>query len=86
MTTQIWAALREAAVVEDAHVRPMMGPDVLEPLPSERIPCRTVDPFILVHEAVVPITPERGRLGSRPQQEGATRWPPIAWSTATMNK
>lgn len=41
----------------------MMGLDVLEPLPSARIPYRTVDPFILVHEAVVPITPQRGSLG-----------------------
>jgi len=60
MTTQIGVVPREAALVEDAHVRPMMGLDVLEPLPSARIPYRTVDPFILVHEAVVPITPDRG--------------------------
>ncbi len=86
MTTQIDAVPREAALVEDAHVRPMMGLDFLQPLPSARIPYRTVDPFILVHEALVPITPDRGSLGSRPQQEGATRWPPIASSTATMNK
>jgi hypothetical protein len=33
MPTQIDAAPREAAPVEDAHVRPMMGLDVLEPLP-----------------------------------------------------
>ena len=60
MTTQIEAVPREAALIEDAHVRPMMGPDVLEPLPSARIPYRTVDPFILVHEAVVPITRSAG--------------------------
>jgi hypothetical protein len=52
-TTQIDAVRREAAQVDDAHVRPMMGPDVLEPLLSSRFPYRTVDPFILVHEAVV---------------------------------
>jgi hypothetical protein len=80
------AVPRGAALVEDAHVRPMMGRDVLEPLPSSRFPYPTVDPFILVHEAVVPIIPESGSLGSRPQQEGATRWSPIAWSMATMNK
>jgi redox-sensitive bicupin YhaK (pirin superfamily) len=36
----------------------MMGIDVLEPLPSRNIPYSEVDPFILVHEATVPITAE----------------------------
>jgi quercetin 2,3-dioxygenase len=49
---------REILLIEDAHVRPMMGLDVLEPLPSRNIPYEEVDPFILVHEATVPITPE----------------------------
>jgi quercetin 2,3-dioxygenase len=49
---------REIVVVEDAWVRPMMGLGVLESLPGANIPYAIVDPFILVHEAVVPITPE----------------------------
>src|SRR5258708_1873306 len=49
---------REIVFVEDAHIRPMMGIEVIEPIPSRHIPYETVDPFILVHEATVPITPE----------------------------
>jgi redox-sensitive bicupin YhaK (pirin superfamily) len=42
---------REAVLVEDAHIRPMMGFEILEPLPSRNVPYAQVDPFILVHEA-----------------------------------
>ena len=42
---------RDAILVEDAHVRPMMGFEILEPLPSRSVPYAQVDPFILVHEA-----------------------------------
>src|SRR4051812_43550130 len=58
MVTQIDVAQREIVLVEDAHTRPVMGLDILEPLPSRRIPYSLVDPFILVHEGVVSITPE----------------------------
>jgi redox-sensitive bicupin YhaK (pirin superfamily) len=58
MATQVETAEREVVLVENAHIRPMMGLDVLEPLPSRNIPYEQVDPFILVHEGVVPITPE----------------------------
>ncbi len=54
MTTQIDTAEREAVLVKDAHTRPMMGLEILEPLPSRDIPYAMVDPFILVHEGVVP--------------------------------
>ncbi|HTE64911.1 MAG TPA: hypothetical protein VK736_01465, partial [Candidatus Binatia bacterium] len=54
MTTKIDTLEREVALVEDAHVRPMMGLEILEPLPSAHIPYPQVDPFILVHEGVVP--------------------------------
>ena len=56
MSTQTQAKEREVVSVRSASVRPMMGLDVLEPLPSWEIPYRLVDPFILVHEAIVPIT------------------------------
>ena len=56
MATQIDIAQREVVLIEEAHIRPMMGLDILEPLPSARIPYPMVDPYILVHEAVVPIT------------------------------
>jgi redox-sensitive bicupin YhaK (pirin superfamily) len=54
MATQIDTQEREITLVEDAHIRPMMGLEILEPLPSARIPYPLVDPFILVHEGVVP--------------------------------
>ena len=66
MTTQIETGEREIVLVEDAHIRPMMGLDVLEPLPSRTIPYAQIDPFILVHEAVVPNTPERAWIPSTP--------------------
>ena len=54
MATKIDTSEREVVLVEDAHIRPMMGLEILEPLPSAHIPYSQVDPFILVHEGVVP--------------------------------
>src|SRR5918995_736062 len=45
------ATSRKAVLVEDAHVRPMMGFEILEPVPSRSVPYERLDPFILVHEA-----------------------------------
>jgi redox-sensitive bicupin YhaK (pirin superfamily) len=70
MTTQIETGEREIVLLEDAHIRPMMGLDVLEPLPSRTIPYAQVDPFILVHEAVVPITEERASLDTKHPHRG----------------
>jgi redox-sensitive bicupin YhaK (pirin superfamily) len=70
MTTKIDTAQRETILVEDARIRPMMGLDVLEPLPSSKIPYSLVDPFILVHEGVVPITPERASLDTKHPHRG----------------
>lgn len=44
MATQIDTAQREVVLIEEAHIRPMMGLDILEPLPSARIPYPMVDP------------------------------------------
>jgi quercetin 2,3-dioxygenase len=70
MTTQIETGEREIVLVEDAHVRSVMGLDVLETLPSRTIPYAQVDPFILVHEGVVPITPERASMDTRHPHRG----------------
>jgi redox-sensitive bicupin YhaK (pirin superfamily) len=70
MATQIETAQREVILVEDAHVRPMMGLNILESLPSNEIPYQLVDPFILVHEGVVPITPERAGLDTKHPHRG----------------
>jgi quercetin 2,3-dioxygenase len=51
MTTQLETTEREAVLVEDAHIRPMMGFEILEPLPTRSVPYEQVDPFILVHES-----------------------------------
>ena len=59
MATQIETAQREIVLVEDAHIRPMMGNQVLESLPSRHIPYSLVDPYILVHEAVVRVDPQQ---------------------------
>jgi len=52
ISAQIDTAQREIVFVEDAHIRPMMGNQALESLPSRHIPYSLVDPYILVHEAV----------------------------------
>jgi quercetin 2,3-dioxygenase len=70
MTTQVATGEREIILVENAHIRPMMGIDVLESLPLAQIPYELVDPFILVHEGVVPITPERAGLDTKHPHRG----------------
>lgn len=84
MTIQIDTEEREAVLVEDAHVRPVMGLEILEPLPSAGIPYRMVDPYILVHEAVVQITPERASLDTKHQHRGFDNlWYAISGSAST---
>jgi redox-sensitive bicupin YhaK (pirin superfamily) len=51
MKEQLETTGRDAVLVEDAHIRPMMGFEILEPLPSRSVPYEQVDPFILVHES-----------------------------------
>jgi quercetin 2,3-dioxygenase len=84
MAIQIDTEEREAVLVEDARVRPVMGLDILESLPSARIPYRMVDPFILVHEGVVRITPEQASLDTRHQHRGFDNlWYAISGSSST---
>jgi redox-sensitive bicupin YhaK (pirin superfamily) len=70
MTTQVETAQREVVLVEDAHVRPMMGIEVLEPVPAPNVPYELSDPYILVHEATVPINPERAKLDTTHPHRG----------------
>jgi redox-sensitive bicupin YhaK (pirin superfamily) len=84
MTTQIETGEREIIIVEDAHIRPVMGLDVLEPLPSRTIPYAQVDPFILVHEAVVPITEERASMDTKHPHRGFDNlWYVLAGAAST---
>jgi redox-sensitive bicupin YhaK (pirin superfamily) len=84
MTTEIDTAQREIVLVEDAHVRPMMGNSVLETLPSRHIPYSVVDPFILVHEAVVRITPKQATMDTTHRHRGFDNlWYAISGSSST---
>ncbi len=84
MATQVDTAERAVVLVEDAHIRPMMGNNVLEPLPSRHIPYSLVDPFILVHEAVVRITPEQASMDTRHPHRGFDNlWYAISGSSST---
>jgi redox-sensitive bicupin YhaK (pirin superfamily) len=84
MATKADTAEREIVRVEDARVRPMMGIEVLESLPHLRIPYSLVDPFILVHEAVVPITPEMASLDTEHPHRGFDNlWYLLAGSAST---
>ena len=70
MVTELKTQQREIVQVEDARIRPMMGIDVLESLPLAQIPYELVDPFILVHEGVVPISPEMAGLDTKHPHRG----------------
>jgi redox-sensitive bicupin YhaK (pirin superfamily) len=84
MATQIDTPTREIVLLEPAHVRPMMGLEVLEPLPSARIPYELVDPFILVHEAEFAITPERAAMDTKHPHRGFDNlWYLIAGEAST---
>jgi redox-sensitive bicupin YhaK (pirin superfamily) len=84
MTTQIDTKEREVVLVEDAHVRPMMGLEVLEPLPSARIPYSLVDPYILVHEADLVISAERAALDTTHPHRGFDNlWYAVSGSSST---
>jgi quercetin 2,3-dioxygenase len=84
MATQVDTKEREAVLVQDAHVRGVIGVDVLEPLPSAGIPYATVDPFILVHEAIVRVAPEQANRDTRHQHRGFDNlWYAISGSSST---
>ena len=84
MITQIDTAQREIVLVKDARIRPMMGNSVLESLPLPQIPYSLVDPYILVHEAVVRITPEQARMDTTHPHRGFDNlWYAISGSSST---
>ena len=84
MATQIETAQREAFLVEDARIRPMMGIEVLESLPHPRIPYELVDPYILVHEGVIPINHERAGLDTTHPHRGFDNlWYAVSGASST---
>jgi quercetin 2,3-dioxygenase len=84
MATQIDTAQREIVLVEDAHIRPMMGNQVLESLPSRHIPYALVDPYILVHEADLEIDPsQESQDTTHPHRGFDSLWYAISGSSST---
>jgi redox-sensitive bicupin YhaK (pirin superfamily) len=74
---------REVVLVENAHVRPMMGLEVLEPLPSRHIPYSQVDPYILVHEGLVPANFGANVDTTHPHRGFDNLWYAISGSSST---
>ncbi len=83
MATNIDTLEREVVFLEDAHTRPMMGLEILEPLPSARIPYTQVDPFILVHEGVVPADFGSSVDTTHPHRGFDNLWYAISGSSST---
>jgi len=84
MTTSINAPTRSAILVADARIRPMMGLNVLESLPHPQIPYELSDPYVLVHEAVVPINEERAALDTTHPHRGFDNlWYAVSGSSST---
>jgi redox-sensitive bicupin YhaK (pirin superfamily) len=84
MATQIDTKQREVVLVEDAHIRPMMGNQVLESLPSRHIPYSLVDPFILIHEAEVKVDPNvPAQDTTHPHRGFDNMWYAITGSSST---
>jgi redox-sensitive bicupin YhaK (pirin superfamily) len=84
MATQIDTAQRQIVVVKDARIRPMMGNAVLESLPMAGIPYSIVDPYILVHEATVKISPEQASQDTTHPHRGFDNlWYAISGASST---
>jgi redox-sensitive bicupin YhaK (pirin superfamily) len=84
MATRVDTAQREIVLVEDAHIRPMMGNQVLESLPSRHIPYSLVDPYILVHEADLKIDPnQESQDTTHPHRGFDNLWYAISGSSST---
>jgi redox-sensitive bicupin YhaK (pirin superfamily) len=83
MATKIDTLEREIVFLEDAHTRPMMGLEILEPLPSVHIPYTQVDPFILVHEGVVPADFGANVDTTHPHRGFDNLWYAISGSSST---
>ncbi len=84
MATQIDTAERQVVVVKDARIRPIMGNNVLESLPLAGIPYSIVDPYILVHEATVRITPEQANQDTTHPHRGFDNlWYAISGASST---
>jgi hypothetical protein len=80
---QLESTGREAVLVEDAHVRPMMGFDVIEALPSRMVPYERVDPFILLHESRIRLSELQGVDTKHPHRGFDNLWYILGGSAST---
>jgi quercetin 2,3-dioxygenase len=84
MATVLDTQQRDIVLVETGHIRPMMGNQILESLPSRHIPYELVDPYILVHEAIVPISAEQASMDTKHPHRGFDNlWYTVAGETST---
>src|SRR5918996_1676990 len=75
---------RDAVLVEDAHVRRVMGFDILEPVPSRTTPYQRLDPFILVHEGNLEVNEDLAGLDTKHPHRGFDNiWYVISGSAST---
>jgi hypothetical protein len=68
------AIARDAVLVEDAHVRPMMGLEILEPVPTRSAPYERLDPFTLVHESRLKLSELEGVDTKHPHRGFDNLW------------
>jgi redox-sensitive bicupin YhaK (pirin superfamily) len=83
MQEQIGETSRDAELVENAHVRPMMGFEILEPLPSRSVPYERLDPFILVHESKMKLSELSGVDTKHPHRGFDNLWYILQGSAST---
>jgi len=75
---------RKASGVSDRHLLNMMGMPVWEALPAREVPYELSDPFILVHEATLKITPQLANLDTEHPHRGFDNlWYIIKGTTST---
>lgn len=75
---------RKATVVSDRHLLNMMGLPVWEALPALDVPYALSDPFILVHEATLKISPEMAKLDTEHPHRGFDNlWYVLKGTTST---
>src|SRR5438128_12246088 len=82
MTTAT-SKLREAALVSDRWLRPMMGLPVWEALPARDVPYELSDPFILLHEASLQPSKMAGLDTEHPHRGFDNLWYILKGSSST---
>jgi redox-sensitive bicupin YhaK (pirin superfamily) len=70
MGTRVDVTDRDAFLVEDATDRLVLSLPILEALPSARVPYAQVDPFVLVHEGRIRISPEIASMDTKHPHRG----------------